>query len=156
LHDLIFVPAEEQGILVVAPAANDATDIDKRPYYPASLGTPNMITVLAIDQEEKCASYSNFGARTVDIGAPGGAGLEGVPDILSTLPGNQYGSRAGTLPAAAHVAGATALVWAQFREKKPAEIKDSIMEHARPVEALRSFCRSGRTLDLGFLARPPG
>ena len=72
---------EASGQLVVAGAGNDAYNNDgSRPFYPASYDSPNVLSVAAIDNKGGLASFSNYGAASVDLSAPG-------VDILSTMPG---------------------------------------------------------------------
>ncbi len=65
------------GILFVAAAGNGAKNIDLSPFYPASYDLQNIISVAATDQNDELAHFSNFGAVSVDVGAPG-------TNILST------------------------------------------------------------------------
>lgn len=67
------------GILFCVAAGNESTDNDDTPTYPASYHLSNMIVVAATDQKDELASYSNYGATSVDIAAPG-------TNILSTKP----------------------------------------------------------------------
>ena len=67
------------GIIFCAAAGNDTSDNDSAPVYPASYGLSNMIVVAASDQNDALAGFSNFGATTVDLAAPG-------VNILSTIP----------------------------------------------------------------------
>jgi subtilisin family serine protease len=88
--------------LLVAAAGNSGVDNDKHPFYPASSPNANIVSVAAIDQSGQLAQYSNYGVQSVDISAPG-------DNILSTLPGDQYGWGSGTSMAAPHVSGVAAL-----------------------------------------------
>ncbi len=88
--------------LLVAAAGNAGVDNDKHPFYPASSPNANIVSVAAIDQSGQLAQYSNYGVKSVDIAAPG-------DNILSTLPGDQYGFGSGTSMAAPHVSGVAAL-----------------------------------------------
>lgn len=67
------------GIIFCAAAGNETADNDTTSTYPASYRTSNMIVVAATDQNDGLASFSNFGATTVDIAAPGS-------NIISTQP----------------------------------------------------------------------
>jgi subtilisin family serine protease len=69
---------DSQGVLLIASAGNgdftgDAAgdDNDLFPVYPASYTTPNIIAVAATDQNDQLTSFSNFGAVSVDLAAPG-------------------------------------------------------------------------------------
>ena len=106
--------AARADILFVAAAGNGGPDgigddLDRTPSYPAGYDTTaaagynSVITVAATDRSDGLAGFSNFGARTVDLGAPG-------VDILSTIPRNGYAFYTGTSMAAPHVTGAAALV----------------------------------------------
>ncbi|MCA1916731.1 S8 family serine peptidase, partial [Methanospirillum hungatei] len=66
--------------LFVCAAGNSETDIDKHPYYPASYDLPNVISVAATSPSDNLADFSNYGAKSVDVAAPG-------VDIYSTWKG---------------------------------------------------------------------
>jgi subtilisin family serine protease len=79
--------AGNQGIAFVCVAGNDSKDNDITPFYPAAYDLSNIIAVAATDANDQLASFSNYGANSVDIAAPGvgifstvptGKGLEGT------------------------------------------------------------------------------
>ncbi len=94
----------DAGALFVAAAGNDGLDLNQPgvSFYPAESTVANVVSVAAIDQRGARANFSNYGATTVDISAPG-------TNILSTYPGG-YAWSDGTSMAAPHVAGVAALV----------------------------------------------
>lgn len=73
---------DSSSSIVVCAAGNDGSDNDQYPHYPASFESPNIISVSATDQNDGLTSFSNFGAVTVDVGAPG-------EKIYSCAPGRQ-------------------------------------------------------------------
>ncbi|QIN81985.1 S8 family serine peptidase [Rubrobacter tropicus] len=80
---------EASGMLFVASAGNEALNNDTGfpipelgftvRAYPASYDLPNVLSVAAVNNTGRLASFSNFGAKTVDVSAPG-------VDVLSTVP----------------------------------------------------------------------
>jgi subtilisin family serine protease len=75
------------GIIFCVAAGNNSANNDNTPFYPASYRLPNMIVVAATDANDALASFSDYGASTVDLGAPG-------VNILSCLPVAQAGTLA--------------------------------------------------------------
>lgn len=133
--------AHDGGILFLAAAGNSNTDNDATPHYPSSYDVPNVLAVMATDQADDRASFSNWGATSVDLGAPG-------VDILSTIPGGSYDSFNGTSMATPHVAGAAALVWAEHPSLSHVEVKERLMSTAEVIPALSGRSVTGARLDL--------
>jgi thermitase len=84
--------AEARGAVVVAAAGNGGDDgvgdnNDAAPITPCNLPNANVICVAAVTKTGARSEFSNFGAASVDLGAPGGDG-SGNPDddILSAKP----------------------------------------------------------------------
>ena len=75
LYDAI----NNSGSLFVAAAGNNGNNNDAYPFYPASYDLPNILSVAAVDNQGKLASFSNYGATSVDISAPGVSILSSVP-----------------------------------------------------------------------------
>lgn len=137
--------------VVVIAAGNWSLDIDRHPNWPACYGREmemdHVITVMATDEHDERASYSNYGAESVYIAAPGLAVLRSAP---SSSPLRRYGSLRdsdrrfrGTSVATAHVARLAALVQAKYPEMKPWDIKRHIGATARKVGSLRKFRVTG-------------
>lgn len=132
--------AANAGILFVAAAGNDANDNDAMPSYPASYDVDNVISVAAIDNRGTLASFSNYGAKSVHVAAPG-------VNIVSTVPGGKYDSYSGTSMATPHVSGIAALLLANNENLSYKDLKKIIMDSSRPLYALNRRVASGGMAD---------
>ncbi|HYI98550.1 MAG TPA: S8 family serine peptidase [Thermoleophilaceae bacterium] len=63
--------ANDLDAVIVAAAGNDGSNNDAAPTSPCTLPQPNLICVAAVNRSGGLASFSNYGATTVDLGAPG-------------------------------------------------------------------------------------
>ncbi len=147
----------DQGILFIAAAGNSGRSNDSTANYPsnyqcttrfdtkAARGWDCVIAVAAITSSGSLASYSNYGAKTVDLGAPGSS-------VLSTTPGNTYASYNGTSMATPHVSGAAALCASITPALTAADIRTHIMSAVAPTTSLSSTTTTGGRLDVGAMA----
>ncbi len=72
--------AGQRDVVVVAAAGNDNRNNDLQPTMPCALPQANLICVAAVNQAGGRAGFSNYGATTVDVGAPGTAVLSAKAD----------------------------------------------------------------------------
>jgi subtilisin family serine protease len=132
-------------------------DTSSTPAYPASYPDEVILSVAALDKNNNLGRFSNWGKRSVDIGAPGVA-------VYSTVPMNKYTDKAldlpqfgitatwdGTSMATPHVAGAAALLWSRYPNANWKQIKDAILQTATPVSGLSSKLVSGGKLNVEAL-----
>ncbi|MBT3982101.1 MAG: S8 family serine peptidase [Bacteriovoracaceae bacterium] len=140
----ILKKANQKGILVIAAAGNEESNIDQRnkAYYPASYGLKNIITVTAHDQDLNILSTSNWGRKTVDISAPG-------LRITSALPHGRSGRMTGTSQATAFATGVAALIKSQHPKLSSKQIKAIIIRSAGKNSKLIDKCSSGGYLNAG-------
>lgn len=155
--------AQDHGVLFIAAAGNGHkgrgydNDRDAAPAYPASYEHEIIISVAALDSQDQLGSFSNWGARSVDLGAPGVA-------VYSTTVGNNYSDKVidvggfevtwdGTSMATPHVAGAAALYWSLHPNKTWQEVKAAILGSSKPIPALKNKTISGGKLDVSALIK---
>ncbi|MEX0771397.1 MAG: S8 family serine peptidase [Balneolaceae bacterium] len=136
----VFQEARDQGHLVVAAAGNDENNNDETPFYPAGYDLDNIISVAATNPDDQLANFSNFGATTVHIAAPGEL-------IASTFSGNQYAYLSGTSMAAPYVVGVAGLIKAQYPDADYREIRNRILGRADALESLDGRVQNGRRLN---------
>ena len=132
--------AGNQGILFIAAAGNDNNNNDQSASYPSNYNLDAIIAVAATDHRDNRASFSSYGATTVDLAAPG-------VSIYSTTPNNRYASYSGTSMATPHVSGVVGLLAAANPSASMAEIKQAILDGADPVASMAGKALTGGRLN---------
>jgi len=140
LFDAIGV-ANQAGILFCAAAGNEKSNNDDAPSYPASYNNDNILAVAATDEHDQLASFSCYGAYSVDLAAPG-------VSILSTVVGGGYKLFNGTSMATPHCSGAAALLLSINPKLSVTQLKAALMNSAVQKPALVGRCRTGARLNV--------
>ena len=134
--------ADAGGSLFVAAAGNSFANTDTSPNYPSGYNSPNVISVAATDQSDARAWFSNYGLRSVDLGAPG-------TNILSTKPGGSYQYLDGTSMATPLVAGAAALARSAFPAASADGLKALLLRTVDANTSLAGKTTTGGRLNVG-------
>ena len=126
--------------LFVVAAGNDAANNDEIRTYPSNYDCPNILSVAATTFDDSLTDFSNYGANSVHIAAPGDS-------IFSTMPVGSYGILSGTSMATPYVTGAAALVLANNPGMTTTEIKTRLLKTVDPVPELAGMISSGGRLN---------
>ena len=130
----------QPDVLFVAAAGNDGTNNDLYPEYPCSYAVEHLVCVAASNQSDGMAGFSNYGSVSVDLAAPG-------TNVLSSIPGADYGYKSGTSMATPHVAGTAALVFAGHPGATPLEVKQALLAGVDPKPAFSGKTSTGGRLN---------
>lgn len=156
MYDAIAA-GRDAGHIFVAAAGNGnflgfGQDNDQNPFFPASYDLDNIVSVAATGHDDVIATFSNFGAASVDLSAPG-------VNILSTRPDDTYARLSGTSMATPHVAGVASLLASQHPEWSHGQIIDQILATVDPVPSMQGISVTGGRLNaataLGNPVPPP-
>ena len=152
--------AESKGVFCITPAWEGAQDLAVETYYPNRWMTgkkelTNLMVVCSSDKNGNPSMNSNYGAKEVDLYAPG-------MEIYSTYTGDTYQSGTGLGLAAATTVGVAALIKAYYphltgtqirnilletvTSRKDAEVEKGIVVDGKPTQDLFLFgdlCLSG-------------
>jgi len=139
------------NILFIAAAGNSGTNNDVTLSYPSGYTSANIIAVASITSSGGLSSFSQYGANTVDIGAPGSGINSSVPLSSKGKVISGYANYSGTSMATPHVTGAAALYASTHSGATAAQIKAGILSSATPTASLSGKCVTGGRLNVsGF------
>ncbi|SNR59116.1 Subtilase family protein [Haloechinothrix alba] len=145
--------ATAEGTLNIAATTNDGVNLsptsagdqeDGCHALPASLRS--MLTVSAVDSDERKATYSSYGLGVVSVAAPGG---EAPRCVLSAAPGG-YTRVCGTSMAAPYVSGVAALVASANPDHGPEQIAGTLTSSTRNVPCPADYDISGDGKQEGY------
>lgn len=136
--------AWSKGAVLACAAGNSGSSAKT---YPAAY--TNCIAVAATDENDNKASFSNYGAKWVDVAAPGVRILSTMPDTpvyLTTQYGyfTTYDALNGTSMATPHVAGLAGLVWATGKCTTNTCVRQRIETNADPIPGTGRYWYWGR------------
>jgi subtilisin family serine protease len=145
--------AAHPNTLFVAAAGNgddhgkgldeDRLDATRR-AYPCALDLANVLCVAAVDNRGGLAAFSNYGARSVDVGAPG-------VGVVSYTAGGSLAWWDGTSMVAPYAAAAAELAVARTPTLTAPQLRDAIVGTARSLPALAGRTTSGGMIDASAL-----
>jgi subtilisin family serine protease len=140
------IRAHPQTLYVVA-AGNDANDNDGPVRtYPCAIDEPNLICVAASDNSDQHATFSNYGATTVDLHAPG-VSIISAALTASGCTSNCYAVLQGTSMATPHVAGTVALMLSARPSMSSDTVKRLLLSTVDPVPQLAGLTVTGGRLN---------
>lgn len=131
--------AEKHDVLLVHAAGNEGENNDESLHFPikklsrkclfCKKEVKNWLDVGALSftkDENMIASFSNYGAKSVDIFSPG-------VSIYSTAPENKYEFADGTSMASPVMAGVAALIRSYYPKLSAKQVKQAILENGTPA-----------------------
>jgi hypothetical protein len=143
--DTLFVVAAGNGDSRGVGYDEDARAAADRDF-PCANPSPNVVCVAAVDNRGGLAGFSNYGATSVDVGAPG-------VDVLSYVRGGALQYWDGTSMATPYAAAAAALAFAQHPDASAAQVRVAMLAGARPLPSLAGRTVAGGMVDAaGLLA----
>jgi subtilisin family serine protease len=132
--------ASSADMLFVASAGNASTTNDLVLHYPSGFDLPNILSIAATDRSDDLAYFSNWGATTVHLGAPG-------VDVMSTAPSGTFVFQTGTSMATPMVSGAAALVLSAC-PLTTSQLRANLLSNVDPLTALAGKTTSGGRLNV--------
>jgi subtilisin family serine protease len=113
---------------------------DSFPIYPCNYTSANVVCVAATTRGDVLAGFSNYGAASVDLAAPGVA-------ILRTKPGGFYQFADGNPMASPHVAGVAALRLALSPAATVGQLRNALLSSVDARPALSGKVATGGRLN---------
>lgn len=144
--------AMQQDVLLVHAAGNDSQNNDSVVNYPNRTYADGSGTAAAWlevgasgvnNDAHLAAPFSNYGARSVDVFAPG-------VNIYSTTPNSSYGTHSGTSMAAPVVTGLAATIRAYYPSLTAVQVKNIIMQSVVKINHPVSIHENGKETEVNF------
>lgn len=139
LHDALNYAYSHQ-VLVISAAGNAGKNNDASPMYPANYDVPSNVSVGASTDFDYLASFSNYGATSVNLAAPG-------VYVVSTYPGNYFGYMSGTSMATPYVSGVAALAFREAQNLTGYQMKNILLSQAAVVSQLNGKIKDSKRVD---------
>lgn len=148
--DAAIARARAAGVIVVTSAGNDGRNNDTSPQYPAAYArtSDNTVAVAATNKSGGLPSWSNYGAASVAVAAPG-------DNIVSTAKGGGTTTKSGTSMAAPFVSGALAVLWDKNPTWTYQQVLAKLRSSVEPLSGLTGKVSTGGELDLAKLLDAP-
>jgi subtilisin family serine protease len=147
LEDIVR-KAGDEGILFVVASGNLHTNNDNQPYDPASYNLENVVSVAAVDRDDKLSSFSNYGAIRVQVAAPG-------QEILTASLGNELTATSDTSAAAAVVSGVAALALSVSPDLSVVQLRKLLLESVDKSPGLAGKVSTGGRINAGKAVKEP-
>ena len=165
--------AESKGVLFVAAAGNEGTNIETTVNYPRKFYTENgnikyFSNLLCVGAStwmkqwstekdpsnltrkfDLAASFSNFSDKVVDLYSPG-------VEVNSTVPGGKYQRMGGTSMASPNAAGVAAIIKGYFPNLNAAQLKEILMKSSRKYVGLTVKTKELGKVDFSKLSKTSG
>ena len=136
--------AWNKGVVLVASAGNGGSQAKE---YPGAFN--NVIAVAATDNRDTKASFSTYGAKWVDITAPGVNVFSTFPNhpfTIQSLYGRSqnYDFGSGTSMSSPMVAGVAALVWSTSYGTSNSAVRSRVQSTADAIPGTGTYWANGR------------
>ena len=118
------------NVLLVAAAGNYDGNNDLVPFFPANEPLPNLLSVAAVDSNNKLMPWSHYGQTTVALAAPG-SGL--YTTLYDPARSTNYGYVSGTSFAAPVVSGIAALIKAAYPNATARDLRGALLASVTPL-----------------------
>ncbi|OFZ16184.1 MAG: hypothetical protein A2X86_13965 [Bdellovibrionales bacterium GWA2_49_15] len=109
-----------KGMVTIAAAGNNSANSDKEPIYPGGTDSDGVIAVASSAAAGQLSSFSNFGALSVHLAAPGS-------NVLSTYLNNGFTRMSGTSMATPMASGVAGLLLAFDKSLSALELKNGLL-----------------------------
>ncbi len=152
-----FAVARDSGVIIAAAAGNSGVNLDPNPVQPGSYGFENVYMIASHGPSGSLSGFSNYGAATVDLAAPGQSivtagippplflleeGFEGeVPANLSVFPEN------GFVVGLDNIEGFNSLQWSTGHNARASLTGLDLRERNGGLLTFRVFFQQGNSND---------